>query len=327
MDISERIVISDGSNIRDLRMRCPGGLHFVVGDTHGEAATLTELMNVIDFDPGKDHVYFTGDYNGGGSVQSLLEYMAFYFQPDYSLPGFHMIRGNHERELCPIYMLENLPDILVLRGNAKNYYIVHAGMVAPAFDLINEDMARYPDQRVFAYRLDSALVQYDGPLRQLIWSRNGLYSQRSRWHSWPSEENLARNKACILHGHSPYCFFKMHNYLSYGDQNLFWKNQRIFFSEDLQSFNLDSNVKGRHANGESRRGLACVCLEGIEEIAAQNQGHLSVEAVKNAPNFVFSADLSYNRLALRGDIRCITDSAPETRRITVDPAGALVIAG
>ena len=326
MEFNERIVVNDGGNIDTLRRRYPDGLHFVVGDTHGQGATLKVLMDTIRFDPEKDHVYFVGDYNEGGDVTALLEYMALYYQADYSRPGFHMIRGNHEWELWPVYELANLPDVLVLRWKQMTYYIVHAGMVAAAFDLINADLEKNPEQTLFAYRLDSALVSRDGFLRQMIWSRYGLYSQRTRWGVWPREEKLAGSRACILHGHSPYCFFVEADRFSYGEENLFWKKQHIFFSEDLQSFNLDANVKGRYANGECHRALSCVCLEMIEEIAAQNQGHLRVDAVKHAPNFVFSADLSYHLPAMqRGNIETITKAAPAARRIAADDYGHLMI--
>ena len=325
--MNDRIVICDDGNISELRNRYPNGLHFVVGDTHGQTATLKALMDRIQFDPEKDHVYFVGDYNGDGDVQSLLEYIARYYQADCGRPGFHLIRGNHERELWPVYELKNLPDVMVLRETQMTYYIVHAGMVAPAFELINQDLENHPDQNFFAYKIDDVLVGYDAPLRQLIWSRNGLYSQKSHWRNWPSESMLARNKACIIHGHSPYCFFRRGNYFSYGNQNLFWQKQHIFFSEDLQSFNIDANVKGRYVNGECHRALSCVCLEIIEEIAAQNQGHLAREAVKNAPNFVFSADLVYGLPATgRADLNIITRAAPQAKRITLDEYGSLRIA-
>ena len=326
MSLDEKTLVCSDDNIDDLRRRYPDGLRFVVGDTHGEAATLKALMDKIKFDPEKDHVYFVGDYNGGGYVWALLEYMAAYYQPDYSRPGFHMIRGNHERELWPEYRLENLPDIIVIRDTWLTYYIVHAGMIRPVFGLINADMEKHPDQKIFAYKLSPECVDYDAPLRQLIWSRNGLYSQRSHWRNWPSEEKLLQNRACIIHGHSPYCFFKHEMYYSYGEQNLFWQNQHIFFSEALQSFNIDSNVKGRYANGEGHRSLSCVCLEGIEEIAAQNGGKLTRQAVKNAPNFVFSAGHRYNScIGENGDIRTVTTAAPEAKRIILDENGNPVI--
>lgn len=319
MDLTEKTIICSDDNIDDLRRRYPEGLRFVVGDTHGEAATLKALMDKIKFDPGKDHVFFVGDYNGGGYVWPLLEYMAAYYQPDCSRPGFHMIRGNHERELWPEYTLDNLPDLIVIREKYLTYYIVHAGMTRPAFELINADMAKDPDRKLFAYRLDPECVGYDAPLRQLIWSRNGLYSQRSHWGNWPSEEALLQSRACIIHGHSPYCFFKHENYYSYGERKLFWQNQHIFFSESLQSFNIDANVKGRYANGEGHRRLSCVCLESIEEIAAQSGGRLTRQGVKDAPNFVFSArHRGYPYIGKTGDIKTLTTAAPEAKRITLD---------
>ena len=142
--MSDRVITCDDNNIKLIRDKHPEGLHFVAGDTHGELPTLMALMEKIEFDPHKDHVYFVGDYSGGGDPYSLLGYMSGYFQPDYERPGFHLIRGNHERELYPVYPLENLPDIIVIRGRQLNYYIVHAGMVSGAFHLINEDMAKCP---------------------------------------------------------------------------------------------------------------------------------------------------------------------------------------
>ena len=112
--------------------------------------------------------FFVGDYNEGGNPVALLSYMAEFYQADYSEPGFHMIRGNHERELCPTYPLENLPDIIVLRRKLLNYYIVHAGMVITAFRLLNRDMAQSPDETIFAYRLDASCTGRYMPLRQII---------------------------------------------------------------------------------------------------------------------------------------------------------------
>lgn len=326
MNIGERIVVCDDNNIDDLRSRYPDGLRFVVGDTHGEVATLRALIEKIKFNPGKDHVYFVGDYNAGGNVHSLLEYMSEYYEEDCTRPGFHMIRGNHERELNPVYTLENLPDIIVIKEKCMTYYIVHAGMLAPAFKLINADMADNPEADVFSYKLDDICVGYDAPLRQLIWSRYGLYSQNSHWQNWPDEADLLRNRACIIHGHSPYCFFKKGDCISYGDRNLYWQNQHIFFSEDLQSFNIDSNVKGRFENGEGHRGLSCVCIEGIEELVAENGGWLTTDGVKNAPNFVFSADYTYDVLSNGGgDISIITGANPKAKIITLDENKSPVI--
>ena len=315
------ILTREDNNIEDLRSRYPGGLHFVVGDTHGEAQTLVALFEKIRFDPEKDYAYFVGDYNAGSHVRMLLEYISQYYSGDYTKPGCHLIRGNHERELWPEYPLENLPDIMVLRGKQLNYYLVHAGMVTKAFDLINRDMAEHPQEKVFAYRLDESVAGYDAPLRKIIWSRRGLYSQRSKWHVWPSEESLRQNRACIIHGHTPYCFL-MREWSGYGDRNLFWKNQHIWFSEDLQSFNVDANVKGHYQNGEGERGLACVCLEVLEETASRHGGHLSVEGIQKEENGVFAAPYLYNTAGnFDGDIKRITDAKLPMKTITLGEDG------
>lgn len=106
--------------------------------------------------------------------------------------------------------------------------------------------------------------------------------------NWPSESDLRMHRACIIHGHTPYCYF-MKNCFSYGDNNIFWQNQHIFFSEDLQSFDIDSNIKGRYKNGESYRGLCCICLEVFERIAEQNSGHLSIEGIRRPISMIGAA--------------------------------------
>lgn len=192
------------NNCSELHERYGKSLHFAVGDTHGDCQTLINLMAKIAFDPSADHIYFVGDYNSGSNVPQLLQYLAEYYQPDYRKPGFHLIRGNHERELSPLFRMPNQPDILVVRGKYMNFFFVHAGMVASAFDLICDDMTEHPDQQVFAYRLERECVCLDAPLRQINWSRRGMYSQHSRWKTWPTEEKLLKEKACIIHGHTPY---------------------------------------------------------------------------------------------------------------------------
>lgn len=308
-------------NIESLREQFPEGMHFVVGDTHGEAATLADLMLKIRFDPAKDHVYFVGDYNAGGDVLALLRYMSNYYQPDTDKPGFHLIRGNHERELFPYYTLENLPDLFVIKGKNLNYYISHAGMIRPAFKLIGDDMENDPSREVYSYKLEDRSVAYDAPLRQLIWSRRGLYTQRSRWKNWPGEDQLQAQKACVIHGHSPYCFFVKPNYFSYGQNNIFWKRQHVFFSESLQSFNIDSNIKGRYENGESYRGLACVCLE-LLDLAAAEYGRLTLESILNTPDCVFAAPYTPNGdTCFEGDISRILNAKPAMKYICLDPSG------
>lgn len=194
-------------------------------------------------------------------------------------------------------------------------------MVAKAFDLINEDMGSDPSSEVFAYRLDDCCAGYDAPLRQLVWSRRGLYSQRSRWRTWPSTSSLMQNRTCIIHGHTPYCFF-LKNYFSYGDINIFWNNQHVWFSEDLQSFNIDSNIKGHYENGESYRGLVCICIEVLEEVASKSNGNLTVNALKTSPNGIFGSE--YSSVCLEsdeGDVEKITKANSRMKTITLNEDG------
>ncbi len=314
-----RVVIScRDDNIDALRERYPEGLHFAVGDTHGEVETLKALLEKIRFDPRKDHLYFVGDYNAGGNPNALLAYLSGFYQEDCALPGCHLIRGNHERELGPTYPLENLPDAMVLRGRQMNYYLVHAGMVRPAFALINKDMADHPDEKYFAYALDESCAGFNAPLRQLTWSMRGLYSQHSRWHPWPFEEDLHQHKACIIHGHSPYCFFMGNPRFGYGDENIYWDNQHVWFSQDLQSFNIDANVKGRYENSETYRGLACLCLEVVEEIAARQGGRLTIEGIQEADNAIFGVPLVYSPYYWANeDLSRILNARPKMKRITL----------
>lgn len=291
--LEDRIVTKTDDNIDELRKKHPEGLHFAVGDIHGEVRTLKKLMKKIRFDPARDHVYFVGDYDSGGDVTALLNYMSRYYQADHELPGFHMIRGNHERELFPVYPLENLPDIMVVRGRKLNFYIAHAGIVSAAFDLINDDMSREPHRKVFAYRLEDSTCCYNAPLRQVVWSLRGLYSQRSWRHVWPSEEDLTAHNACIIHGHSPYCYFKKPDRFTYGDDNLFWRSQHVWFCSELRSFNIDANVKGREQNGETYRGIACLCMEVYDELADKHDGCLSTDLVHDAENGIFGAEYEH----------------------------------
>ena len=323
--LAERTIRCDDGNIGELRARFSQGLHFVVGDVHGEVDTLKKLMDKIRFDPALDHVYFVGDYNGGGNVRALIGYLAQYYQPG-DAPGFHLIRGNHERELGPIYPLRNLPDIMVLRGKNLNFYLVHAGMVSSAFDLINSDMETQPDRKVFAYRLDDNTCCCDGPLRQLNWSRHGLYSQTSRQHIWPDEARLAAHSACIIHGHSPYCYFKKPDRYTYGEDNLFWEKQHVWFCQELRSFNIDSHVKGKSVNEESYRGLSCICLEVYDALAAERNGQLTTELLRTAENGIFSVDWEWAPwTGTYGPPDAILNAAPRMKTIGLDGDGLPVL--
>ncbi len=321
-----RTISKNDDNIAALRGRYPDGLHFTVGDLHGETDTLIELMDKIRFDPKKDHVYFVGDYNAGRDVESLLRYMSKYYQPDHEAPGFHMIRGNHERHLFPEYRLENLPDALVVRGSYLNFFITHAGMVSEAFELFRRDMSKAPDRRVFAYRLMDDVCRYGAPLGMLTWSRRGLYTRSSGRYVWPPEDVLRENRACVIHGHAPYCFFVGENADPYGRNNLFWEKQHVWFCEDLRSFNLDSNIKGRHVNGESYRGLACLCMEVYDRLAADNDGQLTVDLLCTAENGIFSKEISSARQTVTdGDLDALLDARPDMKTVITDHRGKLLI--
>lgn len=321
-EVLNRIIKKEDNNIHALRTRYPEGLHFVVGDTHGEYETLRCLMEKIEFDPQKDFVYFVGDYNAGGNPDALLRYMARYYQEKHSAPGFHLIRGNHERELWPLYALPNLPDIFVLKGKNITFYLTHAGMVQEAFDMINIDIKNSPETHGWAYALDENITCYDAPFRQIVWSRRGLYSQRSRHHVWPSEESLHATKACIIHGHTPFSQLKHGDYFSYGDKMLLWEKQRIWFAEDLQSFDIDSNVKGRFDSDDYYRGLSCVCLEIVDEISSMNDGFLSREAMRESENFVFSVPYTPNVFRTdSSDLSPILEAKPKMKRIVLAADG------
>ena len=315
-------IIKDDCNIQELRKKYGKGLHWVIGDTHGEVRTLHDLMEKIQFDPANDRIYLLGDYNGGGDPYELLKYISQYYSTDHSSAGFHLIRGNHERELEPMFPLENIPDIIVIRGIVMNYYLVHAGMVGSAFELINKDMADSPYKYYFAYSLTEKSAGYDAPLRQLTWSLYGLYSQRSKKKIWPDESELYRKKACIIHGHTPYCFFDETSRVYYGGKSVFWEKQHIWFSEELQGFNIDSNIKGRTEKGGSYRGLSCICLEAIEDIARYGGNRLIADSVADADNFVFTADYNYNDgFKTAGTIDNLLNAAPEMKIIDVDTDG------
>ena len=323
MYLNDRFFLSKEDNIRKLREKYKDGLTFVVGDTHGERKTLETLMDKIEFNPSCDRVFFLGDYNEGGDVTSLLMFISKYYVAEYEKAGFHLIRGNHERELFPEYPLENLPDIIVIKRDVFNFYLAHAGMVREAFRLINEDMQKTPGEKVFAYKLDRQSADKNAPLRQITWSRSGLYSQTSENRVWPAEEELKAGGACIIHAHSPYCFFKEKDVFSYGDKSLFFTKQHMFFCEELRSFNIDSNIKGRNINGETYRGLSCICLEALEETAKEG---LTRQAIRAGENFVFSAEYVPNGSAEHdGNLASLLSAKPEMKLITMNYDGRIII--
>ena len=308
-------------NISALREKHPQGLTFVIGDTHGQPQTLKALIEKIRFDAEKDFAYFVGDYNDGYNVRSLLSYMSLYYQPDCKKPGFHMIRGNHEREMFPYYALSDLPDIIVLKREKAAFFIAHAGMVRPLFSLLCRDLHENPTETVFAYRLDENCTRHRCLLRQATWSYNGLYSQKGKRPIWPAFSDLVRENACIIHGHSPYCFFTKGDSVSYGDNNVFWKSQHMIFSEDLQGFNIDSNIKGRMRNSQTYRGISAVCLDVIEEIK-KDKAPLTCADIMQSENFSFGCEITYSdNITEYGDINVILSASPVMKTISVDDEG------
>ncbi|MCR4644501.1 MAG: metallophosphoesterase [Oscillospiraceae bacterium] len=325
MNIEECLFRSPDDNIAALRAAYPDGLHFVVGDIHGASKTLRTLLQKIRFDPERDHVYYLGDYVGGGNLYALLDVLNAHYEPDYSRPGFHLIRGNHEWFMAQGYPLDNLPDILVLRSKVMDYYLVHSGMLANVFTAIGQDMDAAPDQTVFAYKLDPAYAGNKGaPLVQLLWSRNGLYTTRMQGRLWPAEQVLHIRRACILHGHAPFSYFRKAEYVDYGGETgstpLFWEDQHVLFCEEMQSFNLDADVKGKNKNNNTYRGLACLCLEGCNEAALRSGGILTVEGIRSTPNFLFGT--AYEHEDYYGLFPLpdrILEARPERKTITMDP--------
>ena len=128
------------------------------------------------------------------------------------------------------------------------------------------------------------------------------------------------SRACIIHGHSPYCFFTGDERSGYGDVSLFWENQHVWFAEDLQSFNIDSNIKGRYENGETYRGLTCLCLEAVEEIAAQKGGRLTIEGLQESDNALFGMPLvPCTSFWANEDLTPILTARPRMKKMTLGP--------
>ena len=100
---------------------------------------------------------------------------------------------------------------------------------------------------------------------------------------------------------------------------LLWENQRIWFAEDLQSFDIDSNVKGRFDENDPYRGLSCICLEILDEIAQRGSGVLRREEIRAAENFVFSVPYTPNDFtSVEGDISRILSARPRMQRIDLN---------
>ena len=81
-------------------------------------------------------------------------------------------------------------------------------------------------------------------------------------------------------------------------------------------------MKGRNAHGETYRGLSCLCLEVLEEIAARDEGAVSIEGLCAGPCPVFSQEL-VERWGWEpgGNIDAVLRARPEQRTIAVDAFG------
>ena len=91
-------------------------------------------------------------------------------------------------------------------------------------------------------------------------------------------------------------------------------------------FDIDSNIKGLYNNGETYRGLSCVCLEALEETAAANYGVLTVEGIRNSENAVFSAAYVTGwSFEPKGDICRVLKASPEMKTITLGEYGDPVL--
>lgn len=286
---STNSIVIDDNNIDELRNKYSGGLHFVVGDLHKCWQTLDALLQKIKYNPDKDHIYFLGDYYGGDNeidIDNLLKYLSNNFQEDYTKPGFHLILGNHE------YMekaLANLPDIIVLRMNKHNFYMAHASFYNKVIDIIYDDMEQNSSQKVFSYKIDRTISSNEekGSERykcwRMKWSAKGTFVPENQNEFNQNTGQSVDEKACIIHGHTPFFFFDANDAeKKYGNNSLFWENQKIWFSEDMRSFNIDSNIKGEK---DSRRALSCLCLEVLDDMDM-----ITKKKILRNPNGVFSVE-------------------------------------
>ncbi len=87
---------------------------FAIGDIHGCYDKLSELVQLIPFDPSNDTLVFIGDYidRGPGS----FEVVAYLVELKTRLPGTVFLKGNHE---------EMLADYL--SGNDRMTYLYNGG--------------------------------------------------------------------------------------------------------------------------------------------------------------------------------------------------------
>lgn len=321
-------IICEDNNIEKLRTTYSDGLHFVVGDLHGSLATLNKLLTKIKYDKEKDHIYFVGDYYStkDGDVDKLINRLNEDFHTDYSKPGFHLIKGNHDEN-----DLSGLPNVIVLKMKNHTFYISHASVYNKVIDIIYTDMKTKPEKSIFTYKFDTNAInsKSNGEAKKcyrMIWSKTGNFNPQKNSEFIQDTINSKDEKACIIHGHTPYCYLKIdHNEKKYGSKPVFWKKQHIWFSEDMRSFDIDSNVKGYlngHENEERR--LSCICLEAYDELPK-----LTIKNIYRGENGVFSVKHECDNKS-SDESSQISDLLKKIKEIdckiiTVDDKGQLII--
>ncbi|QRN40685.1 MAG: symmetrical bis(5'-nucleosyl)-tetraphosphatase [Neisseriaceae bacterium] len=135
--------------------------HYVVGDVHGCYTILNDLLKLINFNYGKDSLWFTGDVINRGSES--LQTMRFIKKHDDCM---QMVLGNHDIHLlyldtvrsCPNKKKDTLAPILEASDSKQlidwlrqqplylqneHYIVVHAG-VFPEWSI--EDMKQNGDE-------------------------------------------------------------------------------------------------------------------------------------------------------------------------------------
>ena len=124
MDMLTKLISCIDDNIDELRNMYSDGLHFVVGDTHGECQTLKVLIERIAFDPNKDYVYFVGDYNAGGNPYALLDYIPAFIRLIILYPAF-ILSGEIMKENYVRFIRWTICRILLLSGECISVIIPH----------------------------------------------------------------------------------------------------------------------------------------------------------------------------------------------------------
>lgn len=327
-------IICEDNNIEQLRAKHPDGLHFVVGDLHGSFATLNKLLKKIKYNKEKDQIYFVGDYyyTTDGDVNELINRLNEDFHTDYSKTGFHLIKGNHDEKCLP-----GLPNIIALKMNKHTFYISHAAVYNKVIDIIYTDMKTKPEKSIFAYKFDTNAInsKSNGEAKKcyrMTMSIKGNFNPQIIINNENDDAvfiqdtiNSKDETACIIHGHTPYCYLKNDdNEKKYGSKSVFWKKQHIWFSEDMRSFDIDSNVKGKLHGHDAERRLSCICLEVYDELES-----LTIKNIYHGENGVFSVKHeSENKSSAQSDKT--SDLLSKIKKIdckiiTVDDKGQLII--